>query len=99
MPGPNTLRAIATRVNATKPDNPAVTLRDLVEVAMLQYAMANIRNSVVAKIAVSRLVIQETNYWVSKLFEIVSYDSDIDINSNDNQIENATQAAFNLFIQ
>ena len=99
MPGPNTLRAIATRVNATKPDNPAVTVRDLVEVAMLQYAMENIRNNVVAKMAVSRLVIQETSYWIAKLFEIVSYDSDLDINSNDNQIETATQAAFNLFVQ
>jgi hypothetical protein len=95
----STLRAVAARVNATKPDNPAVTLKDLVEVAMLQYAMENVRNNVVAKMAVSRLVIQETSYWVNKLFELVSYDSDINIDSNDSQIETAVQNAFNLFVQ
>lgn len=100
-----TLRAIATRVNATKLDNPDVTLRDLVTVALIQLAMKNIREGEelpdsripTSKASISKLVIQDTVNFSSKIFELVMFDSDINIDSNDDRIITATTAAFELF--
>jgi hypothetical protein len=101
----DTLRAIATRVNATKPDNPDVTLEDLVRVALLQLAMKNIREGgdlpenriPTSKVSISRLVIQDVENFGDKIFELVSYDSNISIDSNDSEIIEATTKAFELF--